>query len=53
MQASLTEFTGPVWHIMATRGAGEWGFSVAHEEGQLLDFKVGDMTLLGVTVVHR
>ncbi|CAM9693457.1 unnamed protein product [Ectocarpus sp. 4 AP-2014] len=46
LKASLMEFTGPVWHVMATRGAGDWGFSVAHEEGQLLDFKLnGDRVL--------
>lgn len=41
MQVSLTASTGPVWHVVATRGGGDWGFSVACEEGQLLDFKVG------------
>ena len=40
IQASLTESTGPVWHVVATRGGADWGFSVAFEEGQLLDFKV-------------
>lgn len=39
-QASLTESTGPVWHVVATRGAGDWSYSVAFEEGQLIDFKV-------------
>lgn len=31
-----------MWHVVATRGGvgGDWGFSVAFEEGQLLDFKV-------------
>eukprot|EP00903_Cladosiphon_okamuranus_P020838 g19138.t1 len=42
IKASLTESTGPVWHVVATRGGvgGDWGFSVAFEEGQLLDFKL-------------
>lgn len=46
MQGSLTESTGPVWHVVATRGGGggggggDWAFSVPFEEGQLLDFKV-------------
>eukprot|EP00904_Undaria_pinnatifida_P011145 jgi/Undpi1/7160/HiC_scaffold_22.g09634.m1 len=40
IKTSLTELTGPVWHVVATRGAGDWGHSVAHEDGQLLDFKL-------------
>ena len=39
-KVSLTELTGPVWHVVANRGGGGWGFSVAFEAGQLLDFKV-------------
>eukprot|EP00752_Nemacystus_decipiens_P003310 g3063.t1 len=46
IKGSLTELTGPVWHVVATRGSGDWGSSVAFEEGQLLDFKMnGDRFL--------
>ncbi|CAM9552790.1 unnamed protein product [Pylaiella littoralis] len=40
IKASLTEMTGPVWHVVAARGAGDWGCSVAHEGGHRLDFKL-------------
>lgn len=37
--------------MVASRGGGEWGFSVAYEAGQLLDFKVGAGEERGTTVV--
>lgn len=49
-QGSLTELTGPGWHVVATRGGGEWSFSVAHKDGQLLDLKVRKANLRFVLV---
>ncbi|CAM9336031.1 unnamed protein product [Scytosiphon promiscuus] len=45
-KASLTQSKGPVWHVVATQGGGDWGWDLAHEEGQLLDFKLNKDRLL-------